>query len=1243
MPLVPERFPFTDESVGFDPTPFLPCFEAAVFLEPRLLQLPGVPTGKPQVPPPWQPEPKEVLLQLLRRWDESKRLRVFLAEDCPPGTRMRVQSVAKSAEVDRMICNRQRMNSFEHSLEGASFLLPDVHGLGDLILPPGHHLVLYVSDLSDMYHHFKVSTARARTNCMARTFSWDDLSFAAEVRRRPEWKGKRLVAAFGCLPMGDGAAVDIACRSHLTLLARAGAISTERLVQGQSPLPRGPDLDMVYVDDLCKASVVPAGSPPAESPSASSFRVALEAYRREGLPFKAEKVIRGAKVANVLGANVNGIEGLLSARQDRLLQLVEATFALLATQKVAGAHVRRLVSSWLFVLSFARPALSVFAVVFRWLGNAEQDHLERQLPHTVRTELMLAVTLVPLLFTSLRAEVHPVLFTTDASPTGLGGAHADVGSNVAQEMWRVRERRGHHTRLSSSMELSLRAADPDFTLDPELLPEVREGRQSVPRLLLETWDFIEVFSGGEAPLSSHMASRGLRVGPCLDLKQHGTWDIQENRVWCWLAWLVEQGRVRYLHGGPPCTTFSIARHPKERSRANPLGRPCSRAVRHGNILFLRFLALFWVAAKRGSCTVTLEHPASSFAWRLPQVQTLLQKGASFLSFDVCAFGPLYPFRQGREMVPAWVKKSTTLLALRAGFLDEMQQRCPRNHSHVQLAGALTSRAAQYGEGVCEEWARLTAASLKSPTAEDWVEVDAALPEDKAPALLEGWFVDFLGGATFAETFQTRVPPTEHINVRELEAVHGLVKRLVLQGVSNAKILLGVDSLVARGVINKGRSASTRLNKVWRKVAPYLLASQLSLGVYYVPSALNPADAPSRHRAVPPCKWALPKWAVKDEISLLDKDRLFPKFRLRSFLWWRLVKNLLDFAKKDFDSTLGFPGEGPRPPRHDSAPVRGRPPLDLSASAAHTPQVQRRRALYWSKFAIWHQDNYNTPGTALFLLTPRAAGLRLGRYGQYLYDRGRSLLEYSEVLNACVDMLPSWRRQLQEAWVVAWSWKAATDANNRLPCPAVVVRALAAVLLLLQRPLPALGLLLGFAAFLRPVELSALTLEDVVLPEDLGVDVRALFCRIRNPKNRRLAARLEHVRVDQPGLLAFARAIKQRWPRDARLFLSYAALSREWSRLCCFLGLPASGANGLTPASLRSGGASWLFHSTQDLSMVRWRGRWAAARTLDIYVQEVAALSVLPALPPPAQARIQFFAARLPSLSAAFCAACARAP
>ena len=87
---------------------------------------------------------------------------------------------------------------------------------------------------------------------------------------------------------------------------------------------------------------------------------------------------------------------------------------------------------------------------------------------------------------------------------------------------------------------------------------------------------------------------------------------------------------------------------------------------------------------------------------------------------------------------------------------------------------------------------------------------------------------------------------EHINALELRAVllslHWL---LSYPSAHSSRVYLLVDSTVALFGLWKGRSSSPRLLVILRKISAMLLASGTTLLTGWLPSAVNPADRPSR--------------------------------------------------------------------------------------------------------------------------------------------------------------------------------------------------------------------------------------------------------------------------------------------------------------------------------------------------------------------------------------------------------------
>ena len=71
----------------------------------------------------------------------------------------------------------------------------------------------------------------------------------------------------------------------------------------------------------------------------------------------------------------------------------------------------------------------------------------------------------------------------------------------------------------------------------------------------------------------------------------------------------------------------------------------------------------------------------------------------------------------------------------------------------------------------------------------------------------------------------------------------------------------------------------------------------------------------------------------------------------------------------------------------------------------------------------------------------------------------------------------------------------------------------------------------------------------------------------------------------------------------------SAYRRRWDHVLGRLGISVSmPSRGATPAVLRGSGATALYLESEDLSLIQWRGRWAQLKTVEHYIQEVAAQS-----------------------------------
>ena len=245
-----------------------------------------------------------------------------------------------------------------------------------------------------------------------------------------------------------------------------------------------------------------------------------------------------------------------------------------------------------------------------------------------------------------------------------------------------------------------------------------------------------------------------------------------------------------------------------------------------------------------------------------------------------------------------------------------------------------------------------------------------------------------------------------------------------------------------------------------------------------------------------------------------------------------------------------------------------------------------------------------------------------------------MLDYSETINAVVDERRHLKGALRNAWDAAWTWKSFAPGGNRVALPEPVFLALLTVALSWGQDHLALLLGVGFLGLLRPHEIRQLRFCDFQTPKHLGSSAEKLYVTIAAPKMRRVTAKRSYTRIDEIGFVNFANAYVPEQASSDPIFSGPYSLFRDvFIAMLREVGLPTRGPLALTWGSLRPGGATWLLRVTDSPEAVRFRGRWTSSRMLEIYVQEIGAVAMLPQLPPQTRQRILDLAALAPALLA----------
>ena len=173
--------------------------------------------------------------------------------------------------------------------------------------------------------------------------------------------------------------------------------------------------------------------------------------------------------------------------------------------------------------------------------------------------------------------------------------------------------------------------------------------------------------------------------------------------------------------------------------------------------------------------------------------------------------------------------------------------------------------------------------------------------------------------------------------------------------------------------------------------------------------------------------------------------------------------------------------------------------------------------------------------------------------------------------------------------------------------------------------------------MHPAEMLGLRRRDLVFPGDGFGHVKALFVHLRDPKTARFAQR-QHGRIDDEFAIRIIKSIFGSFARDSFLYPASAhTFRRQWDAIMSRLGIPHRAASqGATPGVLTGGGATHLYQQTENLQMIAWRGGWAKLRTLEHYLQEVAAQMMLSELSAVDRGRIASFDASCEGVLALVC-------
>ena len=465
----PSRLSFPKEAPTFDPTDLFDEPHKSVFQDP-ISQAEEPDWAKVEPPRVRIHASKDQAMELIRFLDHHRRLLLV------PGEKVRERflcgafSLVKDGEKDRLILDARPPNLLETTLRDWSKTLGTINAVLQIELAPEHNLIMSGTDLRDYYYCFRVSKSRASRNAFNFPLKPQQVKDLLCYSEKFD-KETVLYPCLSTMAMGDCQAVELGQKCHVKIALNSGLVDPRELLCVHGRAPRGPLAAGVIIDDLLFLEQVSVTVPREllwKTDGAQRLRGMKEEYLSRGLVHHPGKTFEAETSAEIWGAWVNGVSGLVRAAPKRLVPLMDITISTARLGFATVALLQALAGAWISVLQFRRRMLCLLDEIYVAQHGREPTDIVR-MSSSLLTELWLLVCLAPLAVTDLRAQTAASLFLTDASEEVRASVRCDLTAPFARELHRHALSRGAWTRLLTPWKVWLQQ---HFQLDEEdALPE----------------------------------------------------------------------------------------------------------------------------------------------------------------------------------------------------------------------------------------------------------------------------------------------------------------------------------------------------------------------------------------------------------------------------------------------------------------------------------------------------------------------------------------------------------------------------------------------------------------------------------------------------------------------------------------------------------------------------------------------------------------------------------------------------
>eukprot|EP00971_Amphidinium_carterae_P140860 2790882-Amphidinium_carterae.1 len=290
----------------------------------------------------------------------------------------------------------------------------------------------------------------------------------------------------------------------------------------------------------------------------------------------------------------------------------------------------------------------------------------------------------------------------------------------------------------------------------------------------------------------------------------------------------------------------------------------------------------------------------------------------------------------------------------------------------------------------------------------------------------------------------------------------------------------------------------------------------------------------------------------------------------------------------FDSTLGFPGEGPPQNKQKSSKTG-----DLASRVQLVTELRYEQR--YVALGTWAgEQGFPSFESLVRQEAWQTVDAVLTAYVQGLHANCAPISHGSYTLAAFQYRWPEVVGKIPWCWLAQRQWSRLQPPNIRCPMPLRVLLALASTAWVLAQPRMAVGFLISFLGLLRPGEWASLRRQHIVLPMDLSGMEATMTIAITQSKTSTRGPRIQSVLIADPLVVRLTQAVVGADLPSAPLVRGgLRHVVQAFENIRRHLQLHHSA---FTLSTMRGGGAIHHLQSCQSIAYLQWLGRWASEKS-----------------------------------------------